>query len=382
MIRLTGGPKDYAWGSTTLLSNLRGTAPSATPEAELWYGAHPGSATMGDNGMSLLDYVEQNPEERLGQPIIDRFGAQLPFLLKLIAADTPLSIQAHPTAEQARAGFAAEEAAGVPRDAPDRSFRDDTHKPELIVALTNFEALVGFRAIDLTVDFFDSIGWTALSEPLQSKGPKHVVDGLLQPESWDKSPEDIDEMVNELVSACRLYPGGLWRAETELLIRLASDYPGDPGVAVASLLNRVSLEPGEGLFLDAGHLHSYVGGLAVEVMANCDNVLRGGLTPKYIDVANLLDVVLPDVFVPERVIEEADGRYETPAPEFELRHLDAATSREVEGPSIILGTHGTTSVTTGEDQLELAPTEAVWLEVGERATVSGTDFSAWLASVG
>ncbi len=380
MERLTGGVQNYAWGSTSLLAQLRGQARSTEPEAEIWYGAHPGAATLLDDRSSLLDRIEADPVGLLGDSIVDRFGAKLPFLLKLLAADSPLSIQAHPSLEQARAGFAAEEAAGIPRDARHRSFRDDNHKPELICALTRFDALVGFRPMEDTISFFDAVGFDELHEAL-ADGPKAVVEGLLRPDVWALTADDIERMITVLIERCRGYDGAVWEREASLIVRLDESYPCDPGIGVASLLNFVTLEPGEALYLDAGHMHAYVGGLAVEVMANSDNVLRGGLTPKHIDVDNLLDVVVPDANTAELVYLDVD-RYLTPAPEFELRRLDVGESPEIVGPCIVLCTEETLSVTQKSDQIQLEPTGACWLGVDERATVSGAASVAFLASVG
>lgn len=384
---LIGGLQNYAWGSTTLLAQLRGEPASAQPEAEIWYGAHPGAATMCGDGTSLIDHIETHPVEFLGQSVVDRFGAKLPFLLKLLAAGSPLSIQAHPSIEQARAGFAAEEAAGIERNAPHRSFRDDNHKPELICALTSFDALVGFRDPEATQDFWnavgfeDSVGFDALAARL-AQGPKHVVEDLLSSDVLDATGQDISTLVSGLVDACRSYDGERWRREASLIVRLAEKYRHDPGVVIASMLNYVTLEPGEALYLGAGHMHAYVEGLAVELMANSDNVLRGGLTPKYVDVENLLDVVLPDIHPAQLVEMQADGRYLTPATEFELRRLRPIDGAEVDGPCIVLCTTGTVDVSTGAEQVTLAPTEAVWLSDGECAQVTGNANVAYRAGVG
>lgn len=387
MQRLIGGLQNYAWGSTSLLAAMRGDEPTGEPEAEIWYGAHPGVATMFEDGSTLLDVIEADPVGLVGHSIVDRFGPKLPFLLKLLAAGSPLSIQAHPSAEQARAGFAAEEAAGVPRDSFDRSFRDDNHKPELICALTSFDALVGFRHPDSTQEFWRAVGFDALLSPL-AEGPKHVVEGLLNPEVWGATSDDITGFVADLVACCRSYDGEQWEREAALIVGLNEKYPLDPGIGVASLLNYVTLEPGEGLYLGAGHMHAYLGGLGIEIMANSDNVLRGGLTPKHIDVPNLLDVVLPEVHPANPIAAEPDGRYVTPAPEFELRRLDSSKLQEVSGPSIVLCTEGEAVVEAGSDALVLLPTEACWLGVDERATVSANaavsqnECAVWLASVG
>lgn len=381
MRRLAGGLQNYAWGSHTLLAELRGEAASAQPEAEIWYGAHPSTDTLFDDGLSLLECIERDPVESVGQPIVDRFGPKLPFLLKLLAAGSPLSIQAHPSIEQAKAGFAAEDAAGVDRSDPKRSFKDDNHKPELICALTQFEALVGFRPVEETLRFFAHIGFGALDEILREHGPKAAVSYLLGPTDSDHD-DSVSNIVSELVDRCANLAASDWAGESALICRLAETYPGDAGIVVASLLNYVILEPSQALYLGAGNMHAYVSGLAVEVMANSDNVLRGGLTPKHIDVVNLLDVVLPDTVTPTPVEVDGDGRYLTPAPEFELRQLALAQTPVVHGPSIVLCTEGLVVVTQGAEAIELGPTEACWLANGESGQVSGTEDRAWHATVG
>ena len=380
MERLTGAIQNYAWGSTSLLAELRGEEPSGEPEAEIWYGAHPGAATTLDDGTTLLERVEADAVGLLGHSIVDRFGNRLPFLLKLLAAGSPLSIQAHPSMEQAKAGFAAEDAAGIDRRAPNRSFKDDNHKPELICALTHFEALVGFRDSRATSRLFGSIEFVGLHERLASDGPKAVACELLDPTKWDEG--EVDALVAELVEKCANYEGEEWAKESAMIGRLSAKYPGDPGIAVAALLNYTTLEPGEALYLSAGNMHAYLSGLGVEIMANSDNVLRGGLTPKHVDVANLLEVVVPDMIEPELVSIDSDGRYLTPAPEFALRRLDVQTTPEVKGPCIVLATEGIVTVTQGSDVLELGPTDAAWLGADERAVVSGVADQAWLASIG
>jgi len=375
MQRLTGSVQNYAWGSTTLLAQLRGEAVSIDPEAEIWYGAHPGAGTFFDDGSSLLEAIEADPVDVLGQGLVDRFGAKLPFLLKLLAAGSPLSIQAHPSIDQAVAGFAAEEAAGIDRTDPTRSFKDDNHKPELICAITPFEALVGFRPVEETLQYFASLGFSAVDALLRDAGPKGVVEAVLDP----SDAQEMADLVGALVDACARYQGE-WGAEAALLCRLAEQYPGDAGIIVAGLLNYVTLEPGQALFLDAGNMHAYVGGLGVEIMANSDNVLRGGLTPKHIDVPNLLDVVVPDTLHPAVVDVDEEGNYLTPAPEFTLRRLELSAQPTVEGPSIVLSTASDVTVDNGVVQLNLAATEAAWIGAGEQAVVAG-DGTAWLASV-
>ena len=378
MERLTGRVQDYAWGSTHLLAELRGTAPTDQPEAEIWYGAHAKAPSTVDGGSTLLDVIEADPVGQLGQSILDDFGPQLPFLVKLLAADSPLSIQAHPSAEQARAGFAAEEAAGIDRGAPHRSFRDPNPKPELVFALGEFEALVGFRPIAETQDFLRAIGFDGFGELLEG-GPKSVVEALLAPDSSESSAGAVADLISVLVDSCERYEGDGWAGEAALIVRLNGVYPNDPGVGVAALLNFLVLQPGEAMFLDAGNMHAYVSGLAVEVMANSDNVVRGGLTPKHIDVPTLLDIVVPDQIHPNVVGQAADGSFETPSPEFSMTaHRDPA-GHELVGPQIVVGIEGTMSITgldPAGETLELAPTDGAWLAAGERAVLNGTGLCA------
>lgn len=385
MQRLIGVVQNYDWGSHELLATLRGEPTSAEPEAELWYGAHASAPSeLVDNGRTLLAEIESNPVGQLGYEVVDRFGERLPFLMKLLAADAPLSIQAHPSIDQAKDGFAFEEAEGIPQDAPDRSFPDDNHKPELIAALTPFEALIGFRDAHESSDFLSELdietaGW--LLERLSRNGPKGVVEMMLAPSAAELDEMDIAEVSFQLGEACRDYNGTKWSAEADLLARLDQRYGGDPGVVVAALLNRVVLQPGEAAYLDAGNLHAYVGGLGVEIMANSDNVLRGGLTSKHINVAKLLEILVPDTMRVRSVPVTEDGLYITPAPEFCLTRLVAPVDRQISGPAIVLAVEQTASVSNSLEHIDLRPTESVWVPAGETVNVDG-DGLAFLATVG
>ncbi len=374
MQRLVGEVQNYAWGSTSCFAGLRGDVPTAQPEAEIWYGAHPKAPSTFLDDTTLLDAITANPEELLGSEVVEVHGGELPFLVKLLAADSPLSIQAHPTAEQALAGCRDEDAAGIDRAAPHRCFRDGNPKPELIYAVSPFEALVGFRSIAGTSRFLADIGFDGFSD-LLANGPKAAVEALLDPQRSGGSTRIVSELISRFVGACSRYSGADWSHEAQLMVRLNNAYPNDPGIGVAALLNYLVLEPGEALFLDAGHLHAYVSGLAVEVMANSDNVLRGGLTPKHIDVPTLLDIVTGAELIPELAPRSADGTFLTPASQFALRaHIDPVET-EIIGPQIVLAVKGSVVVASDEtdtDPIELAPTEAVWINAGERAVLNGT----------
>lgn len=378
MHRLTGITQNYAWGSQTLLAGLRGTEPAANPEAEIWYGAHEAAPSLLDDGRTLLADLQSDAVNALGHDIVDRYGAKLPFLLKLLAAAEPLSIQAHPTREQAREGFARENAAGVALDASHRSFRDDAPKPELIVALTPFEALVGFRPIPLTIDYLSTIGATSLEDAVRSHGLAGTVRLALDPTSAER--DRVDVAVAQLVDRATHYGDDPWRAEASVVVSISSLHPNDPGILVAALLNHVELEPGEAVFLGAGTLHAYVNGLGVEIMGNSDNVMRGGLTKKHIDTPNLLAALRDEATDVDVLTPGAHGRYDTPAPEFRLSRV-TGQSLPVSGPAIILAVEGTTTVAGHDQELALAPTDAVWLAAGDDATATSTG-SCFIAEVG
>lgn len=279
---LEGRIRPYAWGSHVAIARIQGRpAPTEQPEAELWMGAHPASPSL-VGGVPLTSLIERDPVGVLGPAVLDRFGPRLPFLFKVLAAEQPLSLQAHPDAVQAAAGFAAEEAAGIPRDAPERNYVDPYHKPELLVAVEDFEALCGFRDPALSADLLAGLEVPALKstvDALRHPDPaaalRSAVGGLLTMPGPERAP------VVEAVAAT-----GHPLAED-----LAARYPGDVGVLVALLLNQVRLAPGQAVWMPAGNLHAYLYGVGVEVMAASDNVLRGGLTPKHVDVDELLRIL-------------------------------------------------------------------------------------------
>lgn len=380
MERLVGITQNYAWGSHTLLASLRGETSSELPEAEIWFGAHRQAPSTLESGGTLLDRIAAEPTQLLGSEIAERYGQELPFLVKLLAADRPLSIQAHPTIDQARAGFAREDNAGLAGDAAERSFRDDNHKPELMAAITPFEALVGFRRTEDSVSLFRSLGapeWIVAA--LNADGPVGVMQRVLAPATGSEQ-RLVAEAVQALVDGAAGYDGGEWFDNADLVGRLHSIYPGDPGIVIASLLNRIVLEPDDAVFLDSGNLHAYLGGLGVEVMANSDNVVRGGLTSKHVDVDTLLDIVRPESLSPAPAQMEGNT-YCSAAPEFALTRVDPLTPVDAIGPAIVIGVRGVTTVTS-ETAIEIGPTEAVWIPYGETAAVAtnGLGFSTQVRS--
>ncbi|WP_159847298.1 mannose-6-phosphate isomerase, class I [Nocardia sp. CY41] len=379
MHELVGALRSYAWGSRTALAQLCGRAvPSAHPEAELWFGAHPADPAhvrVGDGTTSLLDLIAGAPDRELGFAA-DRFGGKLPFLLKVLAAEEPLSLQAHPSTEQARAGFDRENRTKVPLDSPLRNYRDDNHKPELVVALERFEALAGFRDPDRTVALLRALsvdGLRSYCELLAAQPDSAGLRTLFT--TWITLPQHVlATLLPDVLDGCVRYLSGKgareFTAEARTTLELAEAYPGDAGVLAALLLNRVTLEPGQGLFLAAGNLHAYLRGVGVEIMANSDNVLRGGLTPKHVDVPELLRVLdFEPIGLPVVLPEPAgDGsvRYRTPAPEFALRRFDlvagaARVPLTAAGPGIVLCTAGKVRLFQDGSSLELTRGGAAWI---------------------
>ncbi|QFZ23206.1 mannose-6-phosphate isomerase, class I [Saccharothrix syringae] len=392
---LRNAVRAYAWGSRTAIAELLGReVPAPHPEAELWMGAHPGdpSRVVGPDGgaRSLLDLLAEDPDGQLGARCADRWAGRLPFLLKVLAADEPLSLQAHPSAEQAARGFAAEDAAGVPIDSPVRNYKDPSAKPELICALTEFHALAGFRAPERTVallralDAPDLAPYTALLEVQPDSGGLRALFTTL----ITLPQTALDVLLPQVLDACVVHvkEHGEFDMECRTVLELGEAYPGDAGVLAALLLNRLVLQPGEAIFLPAGNLHAYLHGTGVEILANSDNVLRCGLTPKHVDVPELmrvLDFSCGDMPV-QRGEQTAPGvwTYRTECPEFELSRVEVPAGAEVVvdhgGPQILVCTRGRATLTAGGAPVVLERGRSVWLPATDPAVVITSDVSAQL----
>ncbi|HCJ50092.1 MAG TPA: mannose-6-phosphate isomerase, class I, partial [Microbacterium sp.] len=269
---LSNAPRDYSWGSVDLIPQLQGREPSGIPEAEIWFGDHPGSPARVAGDRTLAEV-----RSAAGK-------APLPYLLKILAASSSLSIQAHPSVAQAVAGFEREDAAGIPVDAPERTYRDRNHKPEIIVALSErFRALVGLRPLERTRELLGALGEArgvaslreALAGADAASALREVIAQVLEGGSAD--------VVSDVSAAIVVADAPGFGEELDVLRAIVRDFPGDPGIVVALLMNLVVLHRGEAVFAPAGVLHAYQDGLGVELMAASDNVLRGGVTPKHID---------------------------------------------------------------------------------------------------
>ena len=356
---VTNAPRDYDWGSTTLIADLEGRAPSGRHEAEVWFGDHPGCPAHVTDGRTLGQWLAE--EGRVtGAP------ARLPYLMKLLAAASSLSIQVHPSRAQAIAAFAREDAAGIPRDAAERTYRDENHKPELIVAVSeSFTALAGVRDLDDTRRLLAILGTggEALSARLSGADAAASVRDTIE---WLLAGDSAD-VIAQIVAAAVEASSPEFAGELDLIRRLAVDFPGDRGIGVALLMNLVVLRRGEGLFVPAGVLHAYQAGLGVEIMAASDNVLRGGLTPKHVDVGELVRVLDPTpgpVPVLRPVDHDGVARFAPDVPDFALTHVvvgpGEARNIDLDGVAIALATVGAVTADGGlGGAVELTPGVAV-----------------------
>ncbi|WP_084516386.1 mannose-6-phosphate isomerase, class I [Microtetraspora niveoalba] len=377
--RLTGTVRSYAWGSRSAIASLQGRpVPTPVPEAELWLGTHPGAPShLG--GRPLPDVVAADPRRVLGAAVADEFGPRLPYLMKLLAAEEPLSLQAHPDAAHARTAYAAEEAAGLPPE--ERNYRDGNHKPELLVAVTEFEALCGFRPPGEAAGSLARLGVPGL---------RPLVDRLGGPEPARALREAVTlaltlpararaDLVGEVAAAC----AGLGGADPayEVAARLARLHPGDAGVVVSLLLNHVRLAPAQAVWMPAGNPHAYLRGVGVEVMAAGDNVLRGGLTRKRVDVPELLRVLrfepLENPVMEGTPVSPGVVGWAPPVREFALTRAvvgDRVPEAELTAPGarVLLCVSGRVTLADGAERLDLTPGTAAFAPAEVRTvTVSG-----------
>lgn len=358
-VPISNTPRDYAWGSDGKISALLGVTASGRPEAELWLGAHPAWPTRIDpvpGGDPSLDGHETLGAWIESAPAALGSRAELPFLLKVLAAAKPLSLQVHPTLETAARRFAEENAAGIPIDAPERNYRDPLHKPELILALEDgFVALCGVRPLEQRQAIVAELGIADQLDP-------HDVAATLADLLTHRQSSRVHELVERVAARAAALTGSEFAAHYRWIERLESLHPGDPGVVIALLLNLVELRAGEALYLPAGNLHAYLSGIGIEVMAASDNVLRGGLTAKHIDVPELLAVAdthaLP-LPVVEPVAEGDALSYRGEAREFELTVVSGQAEVVLHGPSIVLNLGGPAVLRGALGVHQLAHGEAV-----------------------
>lgn len=369
-VSITNEPRDYAWGTPGGISRAFGLTQTSTPEAEVWLGAHPLSPSRAIDA-PWADLAEWERQE----------DVQLPYLMKVLAASSALSLQAHPTPADAAAGFDREEQLGIPRDAPHRNYKDPYAKPELIVAVDDgFEALCGFRPISESIADVESLAALA-GDPVPFRPWLDALagaDGLRHAFEWLMSgAPEMPELIDALVGAAAHEP-----ERFELVLRLNEQYPGDPGIAVALLLNHTTLRGGECLWLPAGNIHAYLRGLGVELMGPSDNVLRGGLTPKHVDVPELLSVLdftdgPAPYLAPGHPSEHVAVYRPATVPSgagvpFDLKLIDGDASIRTGSPAIGVVLDGAFVLRRGGDEHRVARGESVLVPEAGELSITGT----------
>ena len=364
LVRISGEEKNYPWGSKNLIQDHLGLGPTNQIVAEIWFGTHAG-------GQSKL--------VSSGKTLAETIGSKLSFLVKFLAADSPLSIQVHPNASQAKAGFAKENAAGLDLTDPKRNYKDDSHKPEILIALSPFEALCGFRPRAEVQEIF-----LAFSESEARFGE------LAALAATDANIEEIfselleDQLLAERFSSTveALGADSLAERARALVVGLLEKYPGDTGALVALLLNQIKLESGEAIYLPAGNVHAYLSGLGLEVMAASDNVLRGGLTSKHIDKAELRQIAdfseLAKPVVSTKKLAEGLVEYPVAASEFRVYRAQITGSNlladiDLPAAAVIVCVSGEVAVGTSLDQREvLKKGEVIFVSEAKKFSLSGS----------
>ena len=363
---IRGVVRHYHWGRPDFIPEWLGSTPDGTPHAELWFGAHPSDpSTVVSTGQPLDEVIE------------------LPFLAKILAAGAPLSIQVHPDTAQAQEGYQRENDAGTAIDAPDRTYRDASAKPELVCAVTPFTAKCGLRDLAATQDLLDLIPTDALDDLRETlAGGRHGADAYDAAVRYLFSLDEqhTGQLSSAVAEAASTVPAGSdFDDEITWTGRLAREYPGDIGVVVALLLNHVVLQPGEALFLGAGNMHSYLDGVAIEVMAPSDNVVRGGLTSKHIDTGELMDLLDPRPITPQVQRPSSPCHdYQVPDGVFGLTRLslrDGEGPVDIVGPGIVILTDADLRLSTATGDLRAERGSAVLLDDADgpvSVTGSGT----------
>ncbi len=373
----------YDWGSTHVIQRLLGLDVDGGPAAELWLGAHPvapSRAAHDGTATSLVDLVRDDPVATLGRRVQDAYGPRLPYLLKVLAAERALSLQVHPRPHLARAGFNRENAAGVPLAAPECSFRDDQHKPEMIVALTPFEGLASFRRPRQALGLLDGLDGALVGRVRDALGHGRSADAVRRAFELAiraRSSDDVAADLERTLAVVRERAAGTGRPALRgradaVALQLGEQYPGDPGVLASYLLNVFELAPGEAVFLAPGQVHAYVRGAGVEIMASSDNVLRAGLTHKRVDVDALLECSDFVPAPPPRPVTSRLARglttYRVPIREFglvvgDVLPVDGELPLPGEGPRVVLALGGVLRLRTdaGTDTCTLAAGESVFV---------------------
>ncbi|MEO6988073.1 MAG: mannose-6-phosphate isomerase, class I [Aquihabitans sp.] len=399
MLLLRNSVLPYAWGRTNGLAAIVGSPPSGGPEAELWVGTHPAAPSLvvdDPEGRTLAQVIASDPARWLGPELADKGLTSLPFLLKILAVGSPLSLQAHPSDDQAQSGFARETAAGLPLTAPNRTYRDASAKPEALVALTDTWAICGFREPEASARLIRALGSDALrplADALAPGGPEALHDALawvlhLEGQRRAVVADALAVVVNlPLIEEAAISDED--RKALDWVRQLVETYPGDPTAVAPLLLHVLELKPGDAVHLPAGNLHAYLEGAGVEVMAASDNVLRGGLTPKHIDVDELLAILHYEPGVPpppeRRTVADGVVVYDSGEDAFALavvRPEDETVEIEPSAVSLLLAVSGQVTVSGRKDTFVLDGGSAAFVPPGAGPLLVSGPGELWWATMG
>jgi len=393
----------YDWGSPVELPRFLGRDnPSGEPWAELWMGAHPKAPSItvdpATGTKTPLDrLISDDPARTLGPPVAARFGNTLPFLFKILSAAKPLSIQAHPSKRKAEHGFAREEFSGIPINAPERNYKDPNHKPETVVALSRFEGLCGFRPIDEIVDNVKALSpndWQHFVGRLAHDPGKLELSVFFHSMISQKGDVIVKRLEYSRARSERIVasepPDSPKSALFAWVLRLLDAYPGDVGALAPLILNLFALEPGQALNLSAGQAHAYLRGTAAEIMANSDNVLRGGLTQKHMDVPEFISALSFDSLAinPVEAGEPKDGfcSYHCDVPDYAIAKASVSgrleTVRRPSVPEILLCTTGALELSSsGGRSIPLPRGSSVFVTADEKRYTLEGEGTVFRASV-
>ncbi|PQQ26540.1 mannose-6-phosphate isomerase [Photorhabdus hindustanensis] len=386
MLKMINQIQHYSWGSKTALTDIYGVEnPDNLPMAELWMGAHPKSSSFVTNPetgkpIALNELIASDPEKYLGKKVSDRFH-RLPFLFKVLCAAQPLSIQVHPDKKSAEEGFAKENIAGIPLDSTERNYKDDNHKPELVYALTPFRAMNGFRPLNEIAQLLEFVIAAHPKIPYFIQTPNEQNLACLFSQLLNMSGKQKQLALGVLKSALNSRLGEPW----DSIKKMTAFYPDDNGLFIPLLLNVIELEPGQAMFLCARTPHAYLEGVALEVMANSDNVLRAGLTNKYMDIpelmANLDFVSKPtDTLFTLPKQEKTAKNFPVPVDDFAFSIYSLSKqpiTLDNNSASIVFCVEGQTVIQSGEHQLRIFPGESVFISAAEKAVIiQGDGFTA------
>ncbi|CAH1563906.1 Mannose-6-phosphate isomerase [Vibrio owensii] len=378
LFKLENVIQNYAWGSQSALTELFGIEnPTSQPQAELWMGAHPnGCSRLVGSELTLAQLIEQSPTHALGNYTDLRFG-QLPFLFKVLAAAKPLSVQVHPKLSKAKIGFEKENRVGLALNDSARNYKDGNHKPELVYALTFYKAMNGFRSVEDIISLFEQAKITVLKQALEQlkasangQGLKSFFAQVMSLEGEDKSLA-LKQLNQAISEPCRTLKA---REAFELIREFAIEFSDDVGLFSPLMLNIVELEPGEAMFLHAETPHAYVQGVGLELMANSDNVLRAGLTPKHMDLPELMDNTRFEATDLEQIrlspiVKEHKVGFPIPVEDFNFELITIngeALAEFVRGPEILFCLEGTLQISSTDEMVTLQKGESVFVCSGAK----------------